>query len=232
MGVCTTIVCFLPLFCLSGVALGAENRTLLGVWACCAQESRPAQEGLKPLLRIQWRLGPDYPMGIQESAVGIIHGKLVSAGGFTRHSREIVKQYPDAFEGQRSGFTKLTFAFDPQNERAGWNRITDMPGPARQGAAVAVVDDRLYAMGGINYSEPFTYRDTYRLQAKDGQWVWEKMVTCQLPWPVYGAAASTAVIARLTSTTPRRSHATGAGSSRRRCWSTTPRPGGWAVQTR
>jgi N-acetylneuraminic acid mutarotase len=71
-----------------------------------------------------------------------------------------------------------------------------MPGPARQGTAVAVVDNMLYAMGGINYTEPFTYRDTYRLQEKENTWVWDKLETCQLPWPVYGAANSTVVIGK------------------------------------
>jgi len=150
--------------------------------------------GEKFMLKIHWRLGPDYPMGIQDSAVGMIHGKLVSAGGFTRHPRDIVMQYPDAFGSQPSGFTRLAFAFDAADETAGWERIPYMPGPARQGAAVAMVDNMLYIMGGMNYTDPFTYRDTYRLWEKDGHWEWEALPSCRLPWPVYGAAGSTAVI--------------------------------------
>jgi len=175
----------------------AGNAAALGANACGAGELKaPAQEELKPMLRIKWRLGPDYPMGIQDSAMGIVHGKVVSAGGFTRHPLNVVKHYPDAFGGQPSGFTKLAFVFDPKDEAAGWKRIADMPGPARQGTAVAVVDDMLYAMGGINYTDPLTYRDTYRLQEKDGKWVWEELPTCRLPWPVYGAANSTVVIGK------------------------------------
>lgn len=197
MGILKTTVRFLPLFLFSTFSLVAENPALFGAQACCAAEFKaPAQEGLKPMLKIRWRLGPDYPMGIQDSAVGIIHGKVVSAGGFTRHPLSVVKQYPDAFGGRPSGFTKLAFVFDPRNESAGWKRIADMPGPARQGAAVAVVDDMLYVMGGINYTEPLTYRDTCRLQEKEGKWVWEELQTCQLPWPVYGAADSTVVIGK------------------------------------
>jgi len=191
------MVRFLSLFFLPCVALVAENPARFDAQVCCAAEFRaPPQGELKPLLKIQWRLGPDYPMGIQESAVGVVHGKVVSAGGFTRHPLDIVKKYPDAFGGQPNGFTKLAFVFDPQNESAGWKRIPDMPGPARQGAAVAVVDDMLYAMGGINYTEPLTYRDTYRLEEKDGKWVWQELGTCRLPWPVYGTADSTAVIGK------------------------------------
>jgi hypothetical protein len=197
MGTLKTTARSLAVFLMSGAALVAGDAALPGGRACCAEEFKaPLQDELKPILRIRWRLGPDYPMGIQDSAVGIIRGKVVSAGGFTRHPLNVVKQYPDAFGGQPSGFTKLAFAFDPQNESAGWKRITDMPGPARQGAAVAVVDDMLYAMGGINYTEPLTYRDTYRLQEKDGRWVWEELQTCRLPWPVYGAADSTAVVGK------------------------------------
>jgi N-acetylneuraminic acid mutarotase len=174
------------LFCLGAVLV-----------SCQSPGSNPAdKQESKPHLTIQWRLGPDYPMGIQDSAVGMIHGKLVSAGGFTRHPLEVAKQYPDAFGGEKSGFTKLAFIFDPKNESAGWKRIPDMPGPARQGGAVAVVDDALYLMGGINYTEPLTYRETYRLRELDGKWVWDTLDSCRLPWPVYGASASTAVIGK------------------------------------
>ena len=173
------------------------SKTTACIGTCCAQNFKtPAEAELKPMLRIQWQLGPDYPMGIQDSAVGIIHGKVVSAGGFTRHPLDVVKQFPDAFGGEQNGFTCLAFVFDPKNASAGWQHIADMPGPARQGGAVAVVDDMLYVAGGINYTEPLTYRDTCRLQEKDGKWVWEKLETCQPPWPVYGAAASTAVIGK------------------------------------
>jgi hypothetical protein len=156
---------------------------LATMWPCLAQA-----------VTIQWRLGPDYPMGIQDSAMGFVNGKLVSAGGFTRYPLDIVQKYPDAFGGDSSGFTKLTLLFDPQHESAGWTRIADMPGPARQGEAVAVVNNALYAIGGINYSAPYTYRDTYRLQEVGGQWNWQELPSAQFPWPVYGNAASTAVV--------------------------------------
>lgn len=171
--------------------------TLLVAGACFAQEfEAPKPETLKPLLKIDWRLGPDYPLGIQDPAVGIIHGKLVAAGGFSRDPLDIVKKYPQAFGGEPSGFTKLSFVFDPKNESAGWTRIPDRPGPARQGAAVAVVDDMLYSIGGMSYTDPFTYRETYRLQEKDGQWIWEELPTCKTPWPVYGASGGAVVIGK------------------------------------
>jgi N-acetylneuraminic acid mutarotase len=180
---------------IAALALGAV--AFVGPWACWAQDFKaPRTEDLKPILKIEWRLGPDYPMGVQDSAVGIVNGKVVSAGGFTRHPLDIVKQIPDAFGGEPSGFTRLAFALDAKNESAGWKRIADIPGPPRQGAAVAVVDDMLYAIGGMSYAAPFAYRDTYRLREKEGQWAWEELKTCRTPWEVYGASAGTAVIGK------------------------------------
>ncbi|MBI3922458.1 MAG: hypothetical protein HY318_13635 [Armatimonadetes bacterium] len=173
--------------------------TILVAECCRAQGGNPlTMEALKPMLNIKWRLGPDYPMGIQDSAVGVVDGKLVSAGGFTRHPLEILKFHPDAFGGnpQGSGFTSLAFVLDPANEAAGWTRITDIPGHARQGGAVAVVGDAMYVMGGLSYDEPYTYRDTYQLHHRKGRWTWRQLTTCQLPWPVYGGGASTAVIGK------------------------------------
>ena len=34
-------------------------------------------------VRIRWELGPDYPMGIQDSAMAVLGDILISAGGFT-----------------------------------------------------------------------------------------------------------------------------------------------------
>jgi hypothetical protein len=149
-----------------------------------------------PMLKIEWRLGPDYPMGIQDSAVGCVGGKIVSAGGFSRHPLDVCKKYPKAFDGAPSGFTSLAFAFDPKNESAGWQRIPDLPGPARQGAAATVVDDMLYVIGGHNYDEPWAYRDTYRLREKDGKWTWAALPSAKLPWSLYGAPSGATAIGK------------------------------------
>jgi hypothetical protein len=142
------------------------------------------------MLTIEWRQGPEYPLGIQDSALGVVRGKLISAGGFTRHPKEVVAAHADAFEGQASGFTRLTFLFDPAREHAGWRRIADLPGPPRQAAAVAVVDHAFYVTGGFSYEEPLTYRETYRLTQRHGAWVWERLETCDLPWPICEASAA------------------------------------------
>jgi hypothetical protein len=148
-------------------------------------------DGLPRLLKITWSEGPEYPLGIQDSAFGIVEGKIISAGGFSRHPKDIVAKYSDAFAGAPSGFTRLTFVFDPSKPDSGWVRIADEPGPARQAAATAVVGSDLYAMGGFNYTDPFTYNATYRLRSQAGQWKWEKL-DCDLPWPI--CEAGTAVI--------------------------------------
>ena len=173
---------------------GLLTASVLSTPILAQKDDFSAPRDLKPILRIQWHLGRDYPMGIQDSALGYVGGRIVSAGGFTRHPLDILSFHPDAFGGEKSGFTSLSFALDPENQRAGWQRIPEIPGPARQGGAVAVVANAMYVMGGMNYDKPNTYRDTYRLSNSSGSWTWAKLETCRLPWPVYGAAGSSAVL--------------------------------------
>lgn len=147
-----------------------------------------ARKGIQPLLQITWTEGPEYPMGIQDSACGVVKGKFISAGGFSRHPKDIVKRFPGAFGGKASGFTNLAFSLDLTQTEKGWTRIPDLPGPARQAAATAVVGDALYAIGGFSYTTPFTYRSTYRLQQDGGGWAWTD-TRCDTPWPVCEASA-------------------------------------------
>jgi N-acetylneuraminic acid mutarotase len=146
-------------------------------------------EPIAPILKIDWKEGPEYPMGIQDSAFAMLDGVIVSAGGFSRHPKDIVAKYPDAFEGQPlvgsspSGFTSLTFTFDPRHPDAGWTRIENIPGPARQAAATVVVGHDLYAVGGFSYTDPLVYRDMYRLRREGDAWKWTKL-SPRLPWPI------------------------------------------------
>ena len=143
---------------------------------------------LEPMLSIEWREGPEYPLGIQEAVMGIVGGKLVAAGGFTRHAKDVVDYHPDAFGGAANGFTSIAFALDPSREAAGWQRIPDIPGPSRQGAGMAILGEALYAVGGFNYTEPRTYTQVCRLSRRDGQWRWETL-PCDLPWPATEGSA-------------------------------------------
>ncbi|MEN6603730.1 MAG: hypothetical protein ABFD86_15075 [Bryobacteraceae bacterium] len=134
-------------------------------------------------MRIQWREGPEYPLGIQDSALAMLGGRLVSAGGFTRWPKDSAARYPGIFGLGKSGFTNAAFLFDPANPGPGWSRINDIPGPRRQAATAAVVEDALYAIGGFNYDAPYSYRCVYRLIKADSAWRWEE-VPAPLPWPV------------------------------------------------
>ena len=136
------------------------------------------------MLQIDWRHGPAFPLGIQDCSVGTVHGKIVSAGGFSRHPKDILRAHPDAFGGEASGFTKMTFAFDPRDEAAGWTRIADRPGIARQGAATVVVHDELWTFGGFSYAEPLCFGDACRLRFSGGTWVWDTVAAAALPWPM------------------------------------------------
>jgi hypothetical protein len=147
-------------------------------WGAC-----PAASADQAGIQLEWTEGPEYPMGIQDSALGVVSGMLVSAGGFTRHPKDVVRRFPDAFGGARDGFTALTFLFDPAHPTAGWTRIADLPGPPRQAALAVVVGEALYVIGGFNYTEPYTYRSVYRLARTGGQWRWTDL-SADLPWPV------------------------------------------------
>jgi len=127
-------------------------------------------------------------MGIQDSAVGVVGGRFISAGGFSRHPKDVAKRHPDAFGGEASGFTSLVFGIDIARLGEGWIRLPDLPGPARAAAAAVVVRHALYAIGGFNYTAPFTHRSTYRLQRGADGWAWEDL-KCDVPWPVCEANA-------------------------------------------
>lgn len=151
--------------------------------------AQPVAKEPRPMLSTAWREGPEYPLGIQEAVGGVLAGRLIVGGGFTRSPKDVVRLFPDAFDGAASGFTKLTFSLDPRQEQAGWVRLADLPGSPRQGAAHAVVGDALYAVGGFNYSEPLTYRETYRLRQVNGVFAWEKLPAL-LPFPLCEASAA------------------------------------------
>ena len=141
-------------------------------------------------LSIDWREGPAYPLGIQDAAVCLVNGKIISAGGFSRYpdpepimDSGNTPHWPDAFGGESSGFTKLTLMFDPDDEAGGWSRITDIPGPLRQGMGTTVVSgSEMIVIGGFNYSDTFSYRYCYRLRYVDDSWTWSFLN--YFPWNV------------------------------------------------
>jgi len=137
---------------------------------------------LKPLLKITWSRGPDLPQGFQDSAVGIINNTLVTVGGFCSgaDSPEKPGRYP-------RGFLKKVWGLDLGAEGAQWTELPDFPGAARQGLFAVSIDNALYCWAGFSYSDPYCYTNGYRLQQRNGAWVWEPLPP--LPWPVSGAGA-------------------------------------------
>jgi N-acetylneuraminic acid mutarotase len=132
-------------------------------------------------------------MGIQQSAVSLLGNYLVSAGGATRYPKDVVKHYPGVFGGASQGCTSYTFALDVRQDAGHWTRIADMPGPCRETGMAVTIDDTMYVVGGFSHSEPYAFRDGYRLRRRGPEWVWDKLPV-ELPWPI--AEAGIAVIGR------------------------------------
>ncbi len=147
-------------------------------------EPQPQRE-LPQMLSFEWSAAPPLPQGMQDNDGGHIDGFLVVAGGFCHGLDDDWKpgKYP-------RGFLKKAWALDLDDVEAGWTRIPDFPGAARQEMYGIAVGNAIYLWGGFNYSEPYTYRDGYRLTREDGEWTWESLP--ELPEP--GAAGNIAEI--------------------------------------
>ena len=138
---------------------------------------------LEKMLDITWKLGPSLPHGFQDSDGGIVDNHLISVGGFcSGHSVPGNVGIPGKKDAYPRGFFKRTWGLDLAQPAAGWKRLPDLPAAERQELFSAVVDDRLYCWGGFSYSEPFAYRDGYRLSRRQGEWVWDKLP--ELPWAI------------------------------------------------
>jgi len=147
-----------------------------------AEEPQGPAPELPTLLEIDWHLGPDLPQGFQDSEVAIINDTLITVAGFCSGEKGVVGKH----DKYPRGFLKRVWelAVD-DSEQAGWEELPDFPGDARQGLCGSVVNDQFYAWGGFSYSEPYTYRDGYRLSVTDGRWRWDRLP--DLPWPIAGA---------------------------------------------
>lgn len=136
------------------------------------------QESLAQMLRITWKKMPSLPRGFQDSDGGIVNGTLVTTCGFCSGQNN-VKGKPNTYP---RGFMKDTWGLDLKEPEGTWVVLPDFPGAARQGNSAVVVNDRLYTWGGFSYSEPYCYKDGYKLSHKDGRYSWDKLP--DLPWPV------------------------------------------------
>jgi hypothetical protein len=147
--------------------------------------ARPVPEGyapqpqgaLKQMLRITWKKGADLPQGLQDSGAGIIGETLVSVGGFGRGQKDVPGK-PDKYP---RGFLKKAWGLDLSKPDARWSDLPELPAVPRQGLACIAVSGKFYCWGGLNYTEPFTYKDGYRLSMQAGHWIWEPLP--ELPRP-------------------------------------------------
>jgi hypothetical protein len=131
---------------------------------------------LKQLLSISWQRGPSLPRGFQDSKGGVLGGTLVSVGGFCS-GRNMVPGKSDKYP---RGFLKKVWALAPGDKA--WVELPEFPGAARQGLDAATVADSLYCFGGFSYSEPYSYRDGYRLFRSLDRWQWDRLP--DMPWPL------------------------------------------------
>jgi len=80
--------------------------------------------------------------------------------------------------------------FGPRRRARGWVAIPDLPGAARQEMYGLSVNNEIYLWGGFSYTEPYCYRDGYKLSRHDGQWTWSGLP--DLPRP--GSAGNVVAI--------------------------------------
>ena len=137
---------------------------------------------------VHWRKSNPLPDARAGYAAGALDGKLIIAGGCY-------------WEGSKGHWVKKLFtarvdAFDPPTEK--WTRLPDMPAPLAY-AASAVVDGKLYAIGG--YDGKAVSSAVYTLNRAGGAYRWREVG--KLPGPkVFAHAAamgrSIALIAGMT----------------------------------
>jgi hypothetical protein len=86
----------------------------------------------------RWHQGPDLPQARAEGVASAVHGKVYLIGGR-------VPATPGASHFNDHRDTALTQVLDPADGR--WRRLPDAP-TARNSAASAVIDGRIYVVGG------------------------------------------------------------------------------------
>ncbi|HQO34022.1 MAG TPA: hypothetical protein PLG59_05145 [bacterium] len=142
------------------------------------------QASLPQMLRFAWSAGPAMPQGMQDNHVAVIHNWIVSVCGFCGGHDADWKQgvYP-------RGFLNKTWGLDLAHEENGWVDLPPLPGAPRQGMQGTRIGDALYVWGGFSYSEPYTYKDGYRLSRKEAKWMWDDLPSLPSPSAWAGTCA-------------------------------------------
>ena len=141
--------------------LGGATLFLLGLAGLCAIPGcSPASDPSAPGTKLQWRKSTPLPEPRAGHAAGLLDGKFVIAGGTW-------------WEGEKGNWTQKIFsasthAFDPDTET--WEQLPDAPFPFGY-AAFAVVEDRLYVLGGFDGRQEI--RKILRLSRKGDGYQWE-----------------------------------------------------------
>lgn len=166
------------LLCLAGTYVLALATTEMKV---AAAEQGEARASLPQILTIDWKKGPNLPQGFQDSQGDIIGETLISVAGFCSGEKGVPEK-PHAYP---RGFLKKVWGLDLRQSSGGWRELPEFPGDARQGMQAIAVNEKLYCWGGFSYSEPYCYRDGYRLAHTARGWNWEKLP--DMPWPITAA---------------------------------------------
>ena len=151
---------------------------------CSENPSPDPQQSLSPMLRIEWRRGPNLPQGFQDSDGGILGGRLITVGGFCSGGLNADNQHKPGVYPR--GFLNKGWALNLKHPADGWASIDPFPGVPRQGLSAVQVGDALLFWGGFSYSDPFCYRDGWRLTRRQGVWKWDPLPA--MPWPLSSPA--------------------------------------------
>ena len=158
--------------------------SLVPTLVCSENPSPGPQQSLLPMLHIDWKRGPNLPQGFQDSDGGILSGQLITVGGFCSGGLNADNQHkPGRYP---RGFLNKAWALHLKRPSDGWHSITPFPGAPRQGLSAVHVGDALLFWGGFSYSEPFCYRDGWRLSRHEKAWKWDPLPST--PWPLSSPA--------------------------------------------
>ncbi len=131
--------------------------TLFCLVSVCVSASALMASLLSSSLR--WQHSTPLPEARAGYAAGVLHGKLVIAGG-------------TYWEGEKGNWTQKIFSarthiFDPIGQS--WKRLPDAPSPFGY-AASTVVDNKLYVLGG--YTGKDVNRKVFTLERKGTRYAW------------------------------------------------------------
>lgn len=142
------------------------------------------QADVPHMLDVTWSTGKPMPQGMQDNQVALLGNWLVSVGGFCGG-------YDDGWKPGKypRGFLNKAWGLDLAHEDKGWQDLPPLPGAPRQAMQGTRVNEALYVWGGFSYTEPYTYKDGYRLSWKGDAWTWEELPPLPSPSAWGGACA-------------------------------------------